>query len=339
MSPSSTSSSKPRKRCRAPGLLGALALLLVFELGVGRQDWFWRLAGVKVVEELERLVVEPCAEPRLLVLGSSRLQLGAAPRVLEQALGLPHGSCLNLAMGGGTPFDALLIYRRNRARLSRAPAAVIGVEDWYYNASYPPNPRDARFATLSERWHDYQPPARQELLFNWLWQTSAIQAAAQIWLEQVNAGVPPRIQPDGRYVVDNPAAGVDPNNAELILSRFYINYRFQMGRHHQLQRLIDLCREDGLRVMVTQVPLRDAYVELAERQQAEAWAAYRRAAASFTGARLVLHERASQVGMTDADLYDYGHATDEGAGRFSRILAADLRAAFPTALAKGARTR
>jgi len=306
-----------------------VALLLAFEFGVARQDWFWRLAGVRIVEDLERLVVEPAPTPRVVVLGSSRLQFGLAPRVLESELDLPAGTCLNLAMGGGTSFDALLMYRRNRAKLSQAQVAVIGIEDWYYNASYPTNPRDARFATLRERWEEYPRPARQELLFNWLWQTSSIQTAAQIWIEQVHAGATARLQPDGRFVVDHPEEGADPHNAALMISRFYVHDTFDLGRHRQLQRLIDLAREDGLEVMVVQMPLRDEYVEIAEREYAEAWSAYHRAAATLSGAKVVLFPKLSEVGLSQDMLYDYGHAANGGAPAVTRLVAARLRAAFP----------
>ena len=328
MCPSSTSNSEPRRRWAAPGLWGCLALLLAFELGVARQDWFWRLAGVRIVEDLEDLVVAPAPTPRVVVLGSSRLQFGIAPRVLEDALNLPVGSCLNLAMGGGTSFDALLMYRRNRDKLSRAQLAVIGIEDWYYNGGYPPNPRDARFASLRERWEEYPGPARPELLFNWLWQTSAIQTAAQIWMEQVHAGAVARLQPDGRFVVDHPEEGADPHNAALMISRFYANYSFAMGRHHQLQRLIDLCRSDGLQVMVVQMPLRDEYVELAERDYAAAWEAYRRTALTLTDADVVLFPKLSELGLSQDTLYDYGHAANDGAAPDTRLVAEHLREHF-----------
>lgn len=340
MHPSSTPSSRTLRidTWRAPGLAWAIVLLLAVEFGLARQDWFWTKVGVSAVEEIEQLMIAPAQQPLVVAMGSSRIEYGLAPRVMEASLGLPEGSVLNVAMGGGTAFDALTMYRRNRDKLSQAKLLIVGIDDWYYNAGWPVNPRDARFATWSERLEDYESPVREKLLFGWLWHTTELQVVASTFIRATALPQPLVLEPDGRMIKQHDPA-LTRDNVLPMAEVFYGSYQFQMTRHKQLQKLIDLADEDGLQVLVVQVPLRDEYIDLVQSRWPAEWRRYRETAETLKGATVLLYGKGSAVGMGDADIYDYGHCTAEGAAKFTRLLAKEVDARYPELLKPAAATR
>ena len=131
----------------------AVTLLTVFEFAVARADWFWGwipFSQVGVIDALERQVL-PKSEPLILFMGSSRVRDAIAPRTLEKRLRLPRGSVLNVGLTMGTPFDAKILYERNRDKLSRAQLVFFGVEPFQLDVHNRPTERILRYGSLSDR--------------------------------------------------------------------------------------------------------------------------------------------------------------------------------------------
>ncbi len=345
MSRSSTSSSEPvaagQGRATGPAPKAALVAVLIlfaFEVAVARQEWVWDhvLASPSgIITALERQVISQ-AQPRVVVMGSSRVRDGVAPRQLEAQLGLPQGAALNLAVTNGSTFDALTIYRRNRAVLSRADVLVVGIEDRTFNAGWTPNDRDRRYMTLTERVGAYDSEHTLSLLAGWVWRTydarGPVQAAIKSVIKGRDATLP--IAEDGRVkwrdeeIEVGPAELPDPKAYE----RFYRRWEPTDGRKRFLEQLTALAGEDGVKVLVVKLPWRRQHLDLIAEHHPEKLAEYRRRAATVRGAQVVLWDDPAQIGMRDDQFYDYGHPTTQGAKLVTTALAGELKARFGDAL-------
>ncbi|MEZ4474741.1 MAG: hypothetical protein R3F60_28925 [bacterium] len=310
-----------------------LAILLLVELGVARPDWLWKLvprSGAGIIDVLEARVIAHADAPRIVVLGSSRVRDALSPRDLERALGLSTGAVLNLALTSGTPFDALTLYRRNRATLRKAKFLLVGVEDWYLNGAMVPTERDRRFATLAERWGDWDGELRLSLLLGFVWRTydardvirETLQAVARRGVRDVPLG------PDGRlrWRADDPQTGPVDVDVVTELDGFFREDRPGQGRVAQLDRLIALARADGVEVRLLRVPWRDAYLDARRTRHPAADARWRAYVDGLSPPALGA-ERASAIGLLPTDFVDYGHLAGRGATLFASLVADQVRAA------------
>lgn len=84
---------------------------------------------------LEEQVIAPAPPPTVVILGSGPVREAVQSRQLEDELGLPVGSVLNLGIAAGTANDALTLYERNRVKLQQARWLVVAVNGWDLPAS------------------------------------------------------------------------------------------------------------------------------------------------------------------------------------------------------------
>ena len=313
-------------------------LLLVVEFGMARQDWLWDYVGKSpsgVFTALEKQVIQPSPPPTILVMGSSRIRDGIAPRTLEGELGLTKGQVMNTAVTNGTGYDALTLYRRNRQKLSQAKLIILGVEDWYFNASYPPSDRDRRYMTLEERTGTFNSPLTLSLLAGWVWRTYDARGPFRDLLKSLIKGraMDLPVADDGRIVWREKETELGPDDASAdiksVRNSFYRKWEPTLGRKEHIAELTRLATEDGVQVFVIQLPWRQAYLEAVKKEHAKAYAYYRQQATEFPGAQVRLWEGAAAVGVPENHFYDYGHPTIAGATSLTRELANDLRARYP----------
>ncbi|MBI2301548.1 MAG: hypothetical protein HYU66_21810 [Armatimonadetes bacterium] len=253
-----------------------LAILLAVEFGLARQDWFWNgygnMAGNAVRLRIDA-INEATPGPAIVVMGSSRIRDAVLPEALEARLRLPAGSVYNLAMGGGTPFAGLTIYRAARPKLRQARLLVYGLDDFDVSAGYGVDATDRRYATLAERLRDYDPPQRPSLVTGWFYRTADVQNLLQHFAARL--GRPdPRMSFSllpGRRVREQNDPPIDPrSDVSQMVGEFYRDWAPGFGRLRQLERLAYLARADGLTVMVVSVPLYGGYRRLANERCPEA---------------------------------------------------------------------
>jgi hypothetical protein len=343
MSPSSTSSSETLPRWRTPrALVAAAVVLLCVEIIVARRDWIWSRDPASpsgVIDAMEQLIIRKASPPTVLVMGSSRARDAIVPAVLERELGLPRGAVMNLGITGGTPFDGLTLYRRNRDRLRHAQLLVFAIEDWHLNESFPPGVLDRRFATLDERIGVFDRDATLSLVVGWLWRTYD----AQEPLRELGASVTRdgsrtlRVTDDGRIGWRRQELEEGPTSVDVQTSvaQFYTPFRLGRGRLRQLEQLLALARQDGLQALVVRLPWRDAYVDAVRARYADQLDATAALTRDVAGARVVLFERASALGIPEHWFYDYGHLTLLGARRLTGRLAPHVAAALAGRSASG----
>lgn len=315
-------------------LLLTLAILLAVEWGAARRESFWYFFGGSAVNEIDyrqRQIVEPGPPPSVVLLGSSRVQLGIAPRVLESQLGVPRGSVYNLAMGAGTPFDALTAYRQGRAKLKLARWLVIGFDDFVTNANFGHNPRDQRYATLEERLHDYDPELRSSLLLGAVWRTADAQEPFRRLLPVLIGGSTRQMpeRPDGRLglppTISPPLRDDRDEQYTGAVDKLMCNYAPGYGRLRQLQKLLDLTRADGVPTLVLVMPVNHGYLRVLRRQRPEALTHFQACLDQLPQDCLLNWMDSASVGLDYRDYYDYGHVTDQGVVKTTALLANELR--------------
>lgn len=311
----------------------ALLLLLAVELGVGRQDWIWqavRGSDIGLLNLMDRDVIPVAPPPKVLLMGSSRIRDAVPPRYLERYLGLSEGAVLNLGVTGGTPFEALVLYRRHREKLSQAEVLVISAEDWYSNGGIRPGDADRRFATLSGRLSDYGLEESLGLLVGWVWRTYDARYAIERWMrcQFRDCEGSAYVGPDRRVIYRREGRLEGPAEVDVTpdLRRFYQNYAWSNGRLRQLARLIAAARQDGVRVMVVQFPFRDEYLSAVRKQHGQAYDDYLRALRGLDGAEVLVFESAGELGIAQRYFRDYGHLTPLGAELMAERLAAAIAA-------------
>lgn len=327
------------------GCLLALALLLLVEVGAARREWLWardEMIGSGVLDALEDRAIQPADPPVVIVMGSSRATDAVVPRLLEEGLQLPRGSVLNLGLMGGTPFDGLLLYRRNRAKLSQARLLVFAIEDWYFNASIGPGILYRRFASLRERVGVFDRDATLSLIAGWFWRAYDARKpirdlAASLFARPHTHRL--RIAADGRIELRTDAreAGPETTHVEGIARGHYRPFEYGWGRLEQLEGLVALAREDGVRVLLVRLPWRDAYVDHVRQQYAKEYARSCLREGEIPGAQVYLYERASALGIPDTSFYDYGHLMPSGARIMTDVLARRVLATYGD-LSEGVRT-
>lgn len=336
--PSSTSSSEPDGTLdlsgwRWGGLAWALAFVLLFDWTVARGDWVWTWtpgAGGDELSRLEREVLAQAPDVRVVALGSSRMRDGIAPRELEGALGLPSGSVVNLSLSGGSAFDALTAYLRNRERLRGADVALIGIDDWLVDASIPLSVADRRSGSLADRLALESPLEWPGVLLARGLRTIDVGRELRARLAWVGRDreLPP-LSDDGRLL--QPDVDRSPRTwpVENSVERIHSTFEPTAVRSEQLSRLLTVLAEDGVRAVLVQPPWRSRYVPLVQERYPDHWELYQSRLAwlreRHPDVSVVAFDGPRDAGLENTDLYDYGHLNVRGAARLAEALVPHLR--------------
>ncbi|MFN3202878.1 MAG: hypothetical protein ACE366_31085 [Bradymonadia bacterium] len=314
------------------GALLAAVILLIVEFGAARQDWLWDWSGhtpAGIVAAMDRQVITPAQPPKVLVMGSSRIRDGVAPRDLESTLGLQQGDVLNVALSQGTPKDALLLYTRHREKFAKASVVVLGLEDWYVNAGYPPTDRQRRNYTLSERLEGFTSDHYPSLIAGWAWRTYDARRSVKRLAQYVTRGRQRdiKVSDDGRVVWREETGDRGPSkiNVARVADRYMGHWKFKTLELEAIKDLEEMVKADGSRLMLFQPPLRNAYIDYVEAEHAKRINQYRDAIKDL-GIEMLFGERGSDFGLEEELFYDYGHCTPAGATIITRRLGEWLKA-------------
>ena len=328
------------RKLRLPwGAMLACCLLLAFEFGVARADWFWGwipYSQVGVIDALEEQVI-PESKPLVLFTGSSRVRDAISPRTLERSLKLPEGSVLNLGLTMGTPFDTEILYLRNRDKLSQAKLVFFGVEPFQLDYHNRPTERILRYGTLRDRLKLMNENDAAYRVAGYFWRTLDTGPAMQRFIKSWFKAQPdlPPIAPDGRVQwrteTDNKFA--QRRRAPADAQRFFYRWRYSPNRQRKLRELIELLEEDGMTVVVFQVPARDRFWSFAHKKypkKIKSYSTHVREASA--GHEVFLFWDGKDHGLRARNFYDYGHLKPEPARRFTRKMGALIKKHYPELL-------
>jgi hypothetical protein len=307
----------------------ALAVLLIVEFGVVRSGYIWQRTPDTMLGAffgVEREVLAKAPQPTVVFMGSSRMRDAVEPRQLEAALNLPRGGVLNLGLTGGTPHEAALLYEHHRTLLKRARVIVLGIEDWYWNEGFPRGEVERHFATFGDRWQWFK--QRHELgdLVGGVWHTLELQDALLRFGASFVKGVQKIEFAEDRIVWRAPdeRSETGPLHTDVAGPVEHLMQAFNPGPAYEnaLRALMLEARDDGVHVIVTQIPLRAEYVDELERRYPRITPYMRAridAIAHEAGAEVALYGRGTEVGIPDDRFSDFGHLTEAGVRRMTRL--------------------
>src|SRR5436309_838386 len=84
---------------------------------------------------MERELLPRVREPKVVLLGSSRIRRAVVPKLLDEKLGLPANSTLNCGLASGRVFEAKHLYDRNIDKLGKAELVILNVDEWHLSQS------------------------------------------------------------------------------------------------------------------------------------------------------------------------------------------------------------
>lgn len=314
------------------GLIFALLLLAVVEFGLARNESVWGYvphSDVGVIDVLEQEVLAKAVAnelpPKVVFFGNSRTRDAFAPRILEAKMHLEEGEVVNLALTRGTPFDAEMLYRRNRELLGQAKLVFFGVDVVQLDGALPLNERVRRLASFKDRLVRFSGSERIDLAAGYFWRTydarDALRRLAKSFYKGAPEGLP--ISKDGRIEWRN--RSVNRRAARRSMSSFakqhFANYQRDEHRRAQLQTFVELLESDGVRVVILQVPVKSGYAGAVRRRYMSALSAYEDDVMRTVGDRQSLFWfDAGFAGLKDGHFHDYGHVNDTGARLLSQRL-------------------
>ena len=322
---------------RLSGLVWAILWLLCLE-GWIRAGSLWRAfpdSQVGAYLAVEDHFRSQPARPRVVFLGSSRMRDAVAPRIVEDALGLPAGAVANLALTSGTAFDALRMYDRNLDRFTGATVAVVGIEDWWFNAtrSFESMNRVRFAAGLWERLRYPGLAPKSDLVLGWLWRTWDARYVLRAYIDTFSFPPQGALRPADAAPLDdwgrigarqNESGVARAADVERAAQEYLGDYRLDGFSLWALDRLVSKLRGAGMTVVVIRLPLRPEYRMLAARRYAGPEAQWHAAVQATTGME-IFEPEAAALGLGETDFVDYGHLARPGTAKLSRALAGWLR--------------
>jgi hypothetical protein len=280
--------------------------------------------------------------PSVLFLGGSHTQAGVAATRIEELLGWPRGAVLNASLSNAGPRDVLALYRRHRDLFRKAKTAYVAVDVTYFNRNAlnrtsTPSPAWRRRATLADRLSfpgSFE--TRVDVVAGWfwnLWDQRTTWRQELIGLALRLRGTPRGARGTrlfdalGRPAMGRPRAPLtdDALTREIddAVDRRMYNYDFDVESFESLDELVRLLDEDGVRVVLIEMPVPAHFRALLAEHYANAAARWtdemRR---RYPDLELV---RFPADGYETADFRDADHLSEHGALRLADALAASLR--------------
>jgi hypothetical protein len=331
---------------RPLGFILCVGLLLALELFVARTDWIWSYVPRSesgVVDALEDQVLAKTKDPRVVILGSSRARDAVSPRTLEKELKLPEGAVVNLAVSQGVPFDALVLWRRNRALLENADLVLFGLEPFQFSTRTRLTERADRFATLDERLHAFDGRDQTPLLVGWAWRTYGARESIRRALKAmfVEAPEPLKLTEDGRMIW-RPKSWNKKRKARHAhdAKKFFHRWKPSEGRAEMLRTLLGIVGQGDTTVGLFQVPTRPGFWREVGRRYRDKRRKYEALVDEARGDVPVWWVWLDdEHPLKDGDFYDYGHIDDRAAQTYTRFFARHIETAFPDALSSARKPR
>jgi len=332
---------------RSTGGCTAAVVCLLFLLGleiVSRTVVANRAAGptVNQIAALDVALRQRKDPPSVLFLGGSHTQAGVAATRVEELLGWPRGSILNASLSNASPRDVLALYRRHRDLFRKAKTAWVAVDVTYFNRNAlnrtsTPSPAWRRRATLADRLNfpgSFE--TRIDVVVGWFWN---LWDQRTTWREEL-IGLALRLRGTprgargtrlfdalGRPAMGRPRAPLTEDalarEIDDAVDRRMYNYDFDDESFESLDDLVHLLREDGMQVVLIEMPAPTRFRSLLAEHHADAVARWmdemRRRYPDLEPVRFAAD------GYAAGDFRDADHLSENGARRLADALAASLR--------------
>ncbi len=292
------------------------------------------LDGSRIVTEIrfmEKNLLPRIPNPRILVLGSSRVRRGVVPGALDRELGLPPHSTINAGMAMGRTYDALYFYQRNRAQLSRSRLIILTFDEW----TFCPGLRMGAHYELNAPWSDrlqHEGVLRSRMVMDGLFQFRVKLPRAP---EELLFATGLRRRPvhaieinDDHQVLPPEREKNDPEAARRQMKEFYTDFSISPVLCAHVLLLARLIKEDGGQLVLMHLPNRDSYQNAVERDYPGEFQSHLSAlqdVARQAEVPLFIFTRPGPCGLDDGCYLDYGHLNRAGSLVFTKFLADLIR--------------
>jgi hypothetical protein len=292
-------------------------------------------------------------------MGTSRIADGIAPKLMNEDLGLPPGSTLNLGLQGGTNFDAMQFYQRNRETLRHAELLVINIDEWCFDSLSGAGYRYGLTAPWNERWEYVQETGlmqntgesdeawkkrgeqhrekllqrRTEMLLDGVFQTRLLLGYfPKAVMIKLGGKTRTRVLDENDQVrTAHTEIGPEMNDPALFTDRvqtFYETFDFHPVMIGHLKQLIECATADGLQVVLLQMPNRRVYQQEVDRlfkPQYDAQRARLEQLAATYRIPIFCFRYPEACGLEERDFEDYGHLAFRGTRKFTAFMAELIR--------------
>ncbi|MEI6234526.1 MAG: hypothetical protein WCT04_15845 [Planctomycetota bacterium] len=348
------------------GLLCAVALVCCVELGVrvAPDTWlfpYYSRLGFRGFMEHE--VLPKFKEPKIAIVGTSRAADAFNPKALDEALGLPEFSTVNLSIFGSRTSDWLDLYQRNRAKLSHCKLFVVTVDEWTFNSGVGNDDQFSLDAPLADRWNyaiphferlrEVSPHEKEKqreiiestqlkrnyLLADWVFSMRLkLGYVPQAIAKSLKLGKKRDPIFDQYHMVRSTSAEsgketLDPKNFHERIRNFYKNFNPHPIYFRHIEELARLIKEDGGRLVIVHLPNRRSYQNEVDKLFPNEYAKHLSVTqdlAKRVGARFEYRKYPEEIGLVDTDYEDYCHMVLSGTMKSTKWVAEILRSELNT---------
>jgi len=316
-------------------LLGVLGIVLILEVTARMLPDKMLMSprsSVGTIEWMERELLPRHPKPRVIFVGTSRVRDSIVPRVVDDGLGLPAGSAVNLGLAGGRLFEAMLMYDRWQDQLGEADLVVLNVDEWFFNPNYNLGWLYEVHAPMSER---VQLPAhvRWPSVLDGVFQVRPkfvpmIQTVKRSFRKRKPRGLELRVD-ENNQITPLEKATVDPtliteDRFRRTSDCFYHKYEVNPVLVNHFAQFAERVRSSGAKLVLIQIPNLGVYQQYIDKHHGEAFQAHLKAlreTAKNLKVPLRIYIAPQECGLEESDYVDYGHMVPSGANKLSRFLA------------------
>lgn len=322
-------------RPRAPATLLAVAgIIAAAELGmrlVPEEKLIPARSRQGEIFFMEREVLPHFPKPEVVLLGSSRVRRAVVPKLLDEQLGLPPNSTLNVGLASGRVFEALYLYERNRAQLKQARLVILNLDEWHLSCGWRLGSLYEMHAPWAERLQMTE-RLRNRLLLDGVFSMRLRLRLLPALLRRRTADSLDLRLDENNQVLPPPRKGlppdVDPRRFHETVETFYDHFELSPVLEGHVEKLARMVRDEGGQFVIVQLPNRSAYqAEVRKLHPAE----YQQHLGSLHALErrlsvpLVVLEQPRACNLGDESYEDYGHLNPAGARVFTQFLSELVR--------------
>jgi hypothetical protein len=315
-------------------LLAVAGVVALLELGVRLLPVNALLPGRQAeMRFLETEVLQRFPPPRIIFLGSSRIRRAANPRLLDEALGLPRHSTMNLGLAGGRVFEALYFYEQHLDALKSAEVVVLALDEWHLSTGWRLGSVYEMNAPWSERL-SLPDPLRTRLMLDGLFNMRLNLRLLPPLLKK--GGLRARdatglVLTDDYQVLPKAREKTPPDleqHFQKIIDTYYDQFSLHPVMEGHVEAIARRVKQNGGRLVLLQLPNRAGYQNAVERTRGKEYQQHREALQRLAGrldVPLYFYRLPEECGLDEQSFEDYGHLNPEGAKNFTRFFAPILK--------------
>ena len=270
--------------------------------------------------------------PRVVLLGSSRMRYGLLEDVFAETSGISRDEIINAGTSSGTPLDMMWMLKRNPILLEGADLIIMDFNRQMYNQQ-PLRPLFYRFASINDRIMFDRMKDKAEGLADFVFRNYAEKRKINDWLngltgktgrkdiltDYADRGMWKKLL--GREVPDHlkPKGAAKGYMGDFAESRMMVR---------AMNWIAETCQEKNIQLVLLQTPTSSAYKnEIAKvpggREGNEKYFEWLN---SYCPPAIFLNQDVPEsLGLSDANLVDYGHLDEASAEEMTRIVVKILK--------------